>query len=91
MPSPFNICDSLALEKSMVHIEFQNGSRLHHKVARLRIQEKHERMHQEQLHVTSVTRAHDTIILTDTKCNRSRFASLRFLFVLFLDGTIVIL
>jgi len=75
----------------MVRIEFQKGSRWRHRVARLRIQEKHERMHQEQLHVNSVTGAHDTIILTDTKCNSSRFASLRFLFALFLDGTIVTL
>ena len=43
MPSPFNVCDCLAFENSMVHIEFQD-SWLHGKAARL-IPEKHEHIH----------------------------------------------
>jgi len=42
MPCPFsnNICDGIAFENSMVHIDFQ-GSWLHRKVARL-IPDEHE-------------------------------------------------
>jgi len=41
MPTPFNICDDLAFDNSIVHIEYQEGNRLHRRVARL-ILEKHE-------------------------------------------------
>jgi len=49
MPSPFNniICDVLAFENNIVHIEFK-GSRLHRRAARL-ISAKHECMHFAQL------------------------------------------
>jgi len=87
MPSLFKIYDSLAFDKSMVHIEFQKGSRLHLREVRL-IPEKHERIHQERLQVNSITSAHPTIILTDTECNRLRLMSLKFPFALFLAGPV---
>jgi len=50
MPSPFsnNICDGLAFENSMMHIDFQ-GSQLHRRVAHL-IPDKHECIRFTQLH-----------------------------------------
>jgi len=45
--------------------------------------------YQVRLQVSSATRAHHAIILTE--CNRSRLASLKFPFVLILAGTIVAL
>jgi len=69
-----------------MHIEFQEGRRLHRRAAGLNLK-KHERIHQERLQVNSVTRAHHMIFLT--ACKRSRLASLKFPFALFLAATLV--
>jgi len=42
-----------------------------------------------RLQVNSVTRAHHATYCVLTECNRSRLASLKFLFALILAGTIV--
>jgi len=84
MPGPFNICDGLAFENSVVHVEFQKGNPLHRRAACL-IPEKHDSTHQERLEVSRVTQANLTIILT--ACNCSRFASHKFPFALIFTGT----